>query len=92
MWLLLLIASCMAVVYWKPLFWLTVSYLAYKLVRLGIWAYKRQKAAQHEAERQLIEDADTQHRCVQMGLLAGVYGNYPPPRECRGMGIWMAGK
>ncbi|OMC55347.1 hypothetical protein A5747_13205 [Mycobacterium sp. IS-836] len=96
MWFLLLIVSCAAVLYWKATVLALSVYLAYKLAPLEWRAWKRKMAAQREAERQRVRrlerNADREHWWVQQGNVKGIYGDFPPPRECRGLGIWLTEK
>lgn len=41
--------------------------------------------------RQLIRDAEYEHRMLMRGDITGIYGRYPPPAETRGIGIWGIG-
>jgi hypothetical protein len=89
--LLVMFALCAAVVYWKATLAILGAVVAY-------WWYhyhQAQKAAQRAAEAAriatLIEHADRQHRLVQRGDMAGIYGSYPVPDDCRGLRIWLCG-
>jgi hypothetical protein len=96
MWFLWMIAACSVVFYWKQAVFALICFLAYKAVRWELSTTKRRIAAQREAERQRIKrlrrNATREHRWVQEGRVAGVYGDYPPPEDCEGIGIWLTDK
>lgn len=92
-WFLLLIITLAAVEYWR---WtLAIVGIGGTYIGLLCWYEYRQekKAAERAAERQriatLIEHADREHRLVQQGNVDGIYGAYPVPDECRGLGVWL---
>ena len=77
--------------YWPVFLGVLVVVLIVEL----IVAYQAEIAAQREAEAvrqaRLIANADEQHRLVQEGDVAGIFGDYPVPEDLRGVGIWLAG-
>lgn len=56
-----------------------------------VGAVKSKRAARRMAERQrvarLIRNADGEHRLIQNGFLAGVYGSFEPPPALWGVGM-----
>lgn len=92
MWWLLLFLTLLLVKYWQLALFILFCYGVYKAIEWAPRAYERKKAAQREAERRLIRNADREHKLVQQGNVDGIYGEYPVPDECRGIGIWLTEK
>ncbi len=89
-WFWLLFLFCLAVYYWQA----TVTVIVVCLIVVAIRRARARAAAERAEEDAriagLVKRADKQHRLVQQGRLDGVYGSYPVPKECKGMGIWLA--
>lgn len=94
MWFVLMVLCCAVILYWQ--FFLAVfgPLLAVKLTADGLsWYFARRdekRAAEKVRLQGLIDRATKQHRQIEQGKISGVYGAYPPPKECKGMGIWLA--
>lgn len=85
----LLILACAVVVYWKFFLIVAAVIVAWLVFLTACEESERRAKARKAAEAALIEHADREHRLIQQGDMDGIYGEYPVPDECRGMGIWL---
>ena len=90
MWFVLMVLCCAAVVYWQFTVAIIAVYLIVKIVQRVHAGITTRRAAEHANIEGLINRATKQHKQVQKGKIGGVYGAYPVPKECKGIGIWLA--
>lgn len=90
MWIVWMTVCCAAVVYWQFTIVVITIYAAVKIGQRVHAGYTTRRAAEQARIAGLINRATKQHRQIQKGKLSGVYGAYPPPTECKGLGIWLA--
>ena len=90
MWFVLMIICLAAVEFWQLTVTIIVICATVKIgqyVQAGIVTRRAAEAARVQG---LIDRATREHEQIQKGRIDGVYGSYPVPKECRGLGIWLA--
>ncbi len=90
MWFILMFLCAAAVLYWKVTVTIIAIYLIVKFVQRAYAGYVTRRAAEQARITGLINRATKQHKQIQRGKLSGVYRAYPPPEECKGLGVWIA--
>jgi len=96
MWFIVMVICCAAAMFWKFTVAIIVVYLIVKASQhiharhTARRTAEAKRAAEAKRVQGLLDRATKQHKQVQKGNIGGVYGAYPVPKECKGIGIWLA--
>lgn len=69
---------------------LSLSYLLYLVYRVHQDRIAAQRAARRLRIARLRRHADEEGKLMDNGNMAGIYGEYPPSPEMRGVGIYVS--